>query len=96
MHSPCKIHGMRDASSVARVVLAALNESEVMTNSQEKRVNRIAQTKGYRLEKVGKGPHHGRFAIVNVAEGSRVASDIPGAEFAFSLPEAEEWLAKRG
>ena len=25
-----------------------------MTNSQEKRVNRTAQTKGYRLEKVGK------------------------------------------
>ena len=67
-----------------------------MTNSQEKRVNRIAHNKGYRLEKVGKGPHHGRFAIVNVAECSRVASDIPGAEFSFSLQEAEEWLAKSG
>ena len=41
-----------------------------MTNSQEKRISRAAQTKGYRLEKVGKGPHHGRFCIVNVAEGS--------------------------
>ena len=66
-----------------------------MTNSQEKRVNRIAQAKGYRLEKVGKGAHHGRFCIVDVAEGARIASDIPGAEFSFSLQEAEEWLAKR-
>ena len=66
-----------------------------MTNSQEKRVSRIAQTKGYRLEKVGKGPHHGRFCIANVAEGSRVGSGIPGAEFSFSLQEAEDWLAKR-
>ena len=40
-----------------------------MTNSQEKRVNRTAQTKGYRLEKVGKGPHHGRFCIVNLLRG---------------------------
>ena len=65
-----------------------------MTNSEEKRVNHIAQRKGYRLEKVGKGPHHGRFSIVNVAEGSRVASGIPGAEFTFLLQEAEDWLAK--
>jgi hypothetical protein len=69
-----------------------------MTNSQEKRISRAAQTKGYRLEKVGKGPHHGRFCIVNVAEGSRIASGISGAEFSFSLQEAEDWLsqAKRG
>ena len=67
-----------------------------MTNSQEKRVSRVAQSKGYRLEKVGKGAHHGRFAIVNVAEGSRVASGISGAEFSFSLQEAEEWLTNRG
>jgi hypothetical protein len=67
-----------------------------MTNSQEKRVNRIAQAKGYRLEKVGKGLQHGRFCIVNVAEGSRTASGIPGLEFSFSLQEAEDWLAKRG
>jgi hypothetical protein len=67
-----------------------------MTNSQEKRVSRVAQSKGFRLEKVGKGAHHGRFAIVNVAEGSRVASGIAGAEFSFSLQEAEEWLIKVG
>jgi hypothetical protein len=66
-----------------------------VTNSQEKRVNRIAQSKGYRLEKVGKGPHHGRFAIVNLAEGSRVASGVPDDEFSFSLQEAEDWLSKR-
>jgi hypothetical protein len=76
-------------------MLALRNGSEVMTNSQEKRVSRIAQSRGYRLEKVGKGPHHGRFAIVLVAEGSRVASGISGAEFSFSLQEAEEWLSKR-
>src|SRR5204863_3579177 len=50
-----------DTSSLSRVMVALLNGSEVMTNSQEKRVSRIAQSKGYRLEKVGKGPHHGRF-----------------------------------
>ena len=77
-------------------MLALRNGSEVMTNSQEKRVSRFAQSRGYRLEKVGKGPHHGRFAIVLVAEGSRVASGIPGAEFSFSLQEAEEWLTKGG
>jgi len=66
-----------------------------MSNSEEKRLGRTAQTKGYRLEKVGKGPHHGRFAIVNVAEGTRIASGIPGADFSFSLQEAENWLAKK-
>ena len=65
-----------------------------MTNSQEKHVNRIAQTKGYRLDKVGKGPHHGRFSIVSLAQGSRVASDIQGTDFTFTLQEAEDWLAK--
>jgi hypothetical protein len=65
-----------------------------MTNAQEKRVSRIAQSKGYYLEKVGKGSHHGRFAIVKKSEGSRMPSGIPGSEFAFSLQEAEDWLAK--
>lgn len=67
-----------------------------MTNAQEKHVARIAESKGYRLEKVGKGPHHGRFSIVNKAEGSRAHSGIPGSEFSFSLKEAEDWLAKIG
>jgi hypothetical protein len=66
-----------------------------MSKSQEKRLDRIAQSNGFRLEKVGKGPHHGRFAIVNVVEGARISSGIPGAEFSFTLQEAEEWLAKR-
>jgi hypothetical protein len=37
-----------------------------MTNSQKKRVSRTAQAKGYRLEKVANGAHHGRFAIDKV------------------------------
>jgi hypothetical protein len=29
-----------------------------------------------------------------MAQGSRVASDIPGVGFSFSLQEAEAWLVK--
>ena len=65
-----------------------------MSNSQEKLVTRAAQSQGYRLEKVGKGAHHGRFALVNIAEGARMASGIPGDNFSFSLQEAEAWLAR--
>ena len=65
-----------------------------MSNSQEKRVTRIAEAKGYRLEKVGKGPHHGRFCIV--ASGTRISSGIPGSEFSFTLEEAEDWLRNHG
>ena len=65
-----------------------------MSNSQEKRVTRLAEAKGYHLEKVGKGPHLGRFCIV--ASGTRISSGIPGAEFSFSLQEAEDWLSKHG
>lgn len=63
-----------------------------MTNSLERHVGRLAQSKGYGLEKVGKGPHHGRFAIVHKPEGARIRSGIPGAEFSFPLEEAEVWL----
>lgn len=35
-----------------------------MSNTQKKHVSR---SKGYRLEKAGIGPHHGRFCLVNVA-----------------------------
>jgi hypothetical protein len=66
-----------------------------VTNAQEKHVSRLAQSKGYRLEKVGKGPHHGRFSLVSVAQGSRVASGIPDAGFT-SRQEAEDWLEKVG
>lgn len=65
-----------------------------MTNATEKRLTRTAQTKGYRLEKVGKGPHHGRFAILKVAEGARMTSGVTGAEYSFSPQEAEQWLEK--
>jgi hypothetical protein len=36
-----------------------------MSNSQERRVNRIAEQKGFRLEKAGHGKGHGRFSIVS-------------------------------
>ncbi|MDX2203354.1 MAG: hypothetical protein NW223_11445 [Hyphomicrobiaceae bacterium] len=65
-----------------------------MANAQEKRVSRMAQAKGYRLEKVGKGARHGRFSIVNVAQGARVPSDIPGDAYSFSLDQAEAWLSQ--
>ncbi len=65
-----------------------------MSKSQEKRITRLAQAKGYQLEKVGKGVHHGRFCIVG--SGTRVPSGISGAEFSFTLEEAEEWLATHG
>ncbi len=67
-----------------------------MSNTQEKHATRVAASKGYVLEKVGKGAHHGRFSIIHKAQGSRVRSEVPGAEFSFSLQEAEDWLAKSG
>jgi hypothetical protein len=64
-----------------------------MTNAQEKRVTRIAELKGFRLEKAGHGKGHGRFYIMNVAEGGRVRSDVLDHEYSFSLEEAEAWLS---
>jgi hypothetical protein len=64
-----------------------------MTNAQEKRLNRIAELKGFRLEKAGHGKGHGRFYIMNVAEGGRVRSDVLDHEYSFSLEEAEAWLS---
>jgi hypothetical protein len=64
-----------------------------MTNAQEKRVNRIAELKGFRLEKAGHGNGHGRFYIMNVAEGGRMRSDVLDHEYSFSLEEAEAWLS---
>jgi len=63
-----------------------------MSNAHEKKVIRTATTKGYSLEKVGKGPHHGRYAIIDTAQGSRVPSGVAGAEYSFSIDEAERWL----
>ena len=65
-----------------------------MSNAQEKRLSRIAEAKGYKLEKVGKGPHHGRFCIV--VSGTRISSGIAGAEFSFTLEEADDWLRQHG
>jgi hypothetical protein len=36
-----------------------------MTYAQEKRVNRTAELKGFRLERAGHGKGHGRFYIMN-------------------------------
>ncbi len=64
-----------------------------MTNTHEKQITRMAAAKGYRLEKVGKGPHHGRFALVKISEGARMNSGVRGAEYSFSPDEAEAWLS---
>ena len=64
-----------------------------MTNAQEKRVHRIAELKGFRLEKAGHGKGHGRFYIMDAAEGGRMRSGVPDHEYSFSLEEAEAWLA---
>jgi hypothetical protein len=39
-----------------------------MTKAQEKRVNRIAELKGFRLEKGGHGKGHGRFYIMDLEQ----------------------------
>ena len=63
-----------------------------MSNSAEKRVQKLAEHKGFHLEKGGHGKGHGRFYLVNVAEGARAKSGVPEHEFSFSLEEAEAWL----
>ena len=63
-----------------------------MTNAQEKRVKRIAEHKGFRLDKAGHGKGHGRFYIINMAEGGRMRSGVLDHEYSFSLEEAEAWL----
>ena len=65
-----------------------------MSNAQEKRVNRIAELKGFRLERAGHGKGPGRFYIVDVPEGGRMRSGILDHEYSFSLEEAEAWLAE--
>ena len=66
-----------------------------MSNSEEKRVNRIAERKGFHLEKAGHGKGHGRFYIMSLAEGARMRSGVPDHEYSFSLDEAEAWLTAR-
>jgi hypothetical protein len=64
-----------------------------MSNADEKRVNRIAERKGFRLEKAGHGKGHGRFCIMNLVEGTRMRSGVVDHEYSFSLQEAEAWLS---
>src|SRR5260370_18798744 len=64
-----------------------------MANAKGKRVNRIVEVKGFRVEKAGHGKGHGRFYIMNLAEGGRMRSGILDHEYSFSLEEAEAWLA---
>jgi hypothetical protein len=64
-----------------------------MSNADEKRVNRIAERKGFHLEKAGHGKGHGRFCIVNLVEGVRIRSGVADHEYSFSLEEAEAWLS---
>jgi len=63
-----------------------------MSNAQEKRLSRIAERKGFRLDKAGHGKGHGRFYIVNLADGGRIRSGVLDHEYSFSLEEAEAWL----
>jgi hypothetical protein len=63
-----------------------------LSNADEKRVKKLAERKGFHLEKAGHGISHGRFYIMNVAEGARMRSGVPDHEYSFSLEEAEAWL----
>jgi hypothetical protein len=64
-----------------------------MSNADEKRINRIAESKGFHLEKAGHGKGHGRFCLVKVGEGARMRSGVADHEYSFTLQEAEAWLA---
>jgi hypothetical protein len=64
-----------------------------MTNAQEKRIGRIAERNGFRLERVGSGKGHGRFYILNLTEVQRMRSGVLDHEYFFSLDVAESWLA---
>jgi hypothetical protein len=68
------------------------HQERPMTNAQEKRLKRIAERKGFRLDKAGHGKGHGRFYIMNLAEGCRMRSGVLDHEYSFSLEEAEAWL----
>ncbi|WP_294534435.1 hypothetical protein [uncultured Rhodoblastus sp.] len=64
-----------------------------MSNADEKRVQKLAGSKGFHLEKAGHGKEHGRFYLMNVHESARTRSGVAEHEFSFSLAEAEAWLA---
>ena len=65
-----------------------------MTGADEKRVHHLAERKGFRLAKVGKGQH--RFYIIHVGSGGKMPSDAPGHEYSFTIEEAKAWLATHG
>jgi hypothetical protein len=75
------------------MILLKAHRNDSMTNAEEKRINRIAERKGFRLDKAGHGKGHGRFCIINLGEAARMRSDVPDHEYSFSLEEAEAWLA---
>jgi hypothetical protein len=52
----------------------------LMSNSQERRLSRIAEQKGFRVEKAGHGKGRGRFCIISLAEGERMRSGSPYQE----------------
>ena len=62
-------------------------------SADEKRVHHLAERKGYRLDKAGKGFH--RFYLIDLESGGRMPSDVPGHEYSFTLDEAKEWLGTR-
>ena len=64
-----------------------------MSNADEKRVKKLAERKGFQLEKGGHGKGHGRFYLLQVAEGARMRSGVAEHEYSFSLEEAEAWLS---
>ena len=63
----------------AAIHMVNSNPSEcAMTGAHEKNVHRLAERKGFRLDKVGKGQQ--RFSIVDLASGGRMASGVPDPE----------------
>ena len=64
-----------------------------MPGADERRVHHLAERKGFRLDKVGKGQH--RFYLIDVGSGGKMPSDVPGHEFSFALEEAKAWLVPR-
>jgi hypothetical protein len=71
----------------------AVYRSNRLSNAEEKRVQKLAERKGFHLEKAGHGKSHGRFYIMNVAEGARMRSGVAEHEYSFLLEEAEAWLS---
>ena len=65
-----------------------------MAGADEKRVHHLAERKGFRLDKVGKGQH--RFYLTDVGSGAKMPSDVPGHDYSFTLEEAKASLAARG